>query len=154
MGALKVWRWGSTSLARLNTCHPKLQAVANRALELSMVDITVVCGHRSVEEQQRLYAIGRTTEANHPPVTYVDGEDRKSRHNYEPSLAVDLAPYIKNRGIAWDDGVAWGALERAMKRAAEELGIGVEWGGDWTSFVDKPHWQLKGPVPRLLRSAA
>jgi peptidoglycan L-alanyl-D-glutamate endopeptidase CwlK len=29
-----------------------------------------------------------------------------------------------------------------MKRAAKDLGIDLEWGGDWKSFPDAPHWQL------------
>lgn len=33
-------------------------------------------------------------------------------------------------------------LAKYIKRAAEELGIEVEWGGDWKRFPDGPHWQL------------
>jgi peptidoglycan L-alanyl-D-glutamate endopeptidase CwlK len=29
-----------------------------------------------------------------------------------------------------------------VKRAAQEVGVPVEWGGDWKSFKDGPHWQL------------
>ncbi|WP_205671764.1 M15 family metallopeptidase [Acinetobacter bereziniae] len=29
-----------------------------------------------------------------------------------------------------------------MKQAAKELGIEIEWGGDWKKFKDGPHWQL------------
>ena len=137
----KVWRFGATSRARLGGCHPDMQRVVNRALELSMVDITVVCGHRSQGEQAALYAQGRTEPG--PIVTYVDGVERLSMHNYSPSRAVDLAPYVAGRGIVWDEAVYWDQIERAMKRAADELDIAVEWGGDWNRFVDKPHWQMK-----------
>jgi len=30
----------------------------------------------------------------------------------------------------------------AMKAAAEELGVDLEWGGDWKTFKDGPHFQL------------
>jgi peptidoglycan L-alanyl-D-glutamate endopeptidase CwlK len=33
-------------------------------------------------------------------------------------------------------------LAPAMKQAAAELRIPIEWGGDWRSFKDGPHWQL------------
>ena len=33
-------------------------------------------------------------------------------------------------------------LAAAMKRAAKELNIPIEWGGDWVSFPDGPHYQL------------
>jgi len=29
-----------------------------------------------------------------------------------------------------------------MKAAAQELEIAIEWGGDWQSFPDGPHFQL------------
>jgi peptidoglycan L-alanyl-D-glutamate endopeptidase CwlK len=29
-----------------------------------------------------------------------------------------------------------------MKQAAYELNIKIEWGGDWKSFKDGPHFQL------------
>lgn len=146
---MKIWHFGSTSHARLATCHPKLQAVVNRALDLSLVDITVVSGYRSPAEQAALYAQGRTEPGN--IVTHVDGYKRKSRHNYDPALAVDLAPYKAGKGIVWSDEVAWNQIRQAMVRAADELGVALEWGGAWTRFVDKPHWQLKGTPSRLLR---
>jgi peptidoglycan LD-endopeptidase CwlK len=33
-------------------------------------------------------------------------------------------------------------VAKAMKQAAKELGVGIQWGGDWTSFVDRPHFEL------------
>ena len=30
-----------------------------------------------------------------------------------------------------------------VKKKAKELGIDIEWGGDWTSLKDYPHWQVK-----------
>jgi peptidoglycan LD-endopeptidase CwlK len=36
-----------------------------------------------------------------------------------------------------------------MKRAAKELGLSIEWGGDWKSFKDGPHFQLPfGKYPK------
>jgi peptidoglycan L-alanyl-D-glutamate endopeptidase CwlK len=33
-------------------------------------------------------------------------------------------------------------IAAAMKRAANELGVKVVWGGDWKSFKDGPQWEL------------
>ena len=54
--------------------------------------------------------------------------------------AVDIAPYVKG-GISWDWKYYY-AMADAMKQAAEELGVALEWGGDWRSFKDGPHFQL------------
>lgn len=51
--------------------------------------------------------------------------------------AFDLCPYdyliIKN----WNPG---GKLWRVMGDAGR--GLGLEWGGDWPTFKDQPHFQL------------
>ncbi len=139
----KGWSFGAASRARLETVHPRLRAVVERALDLSDVDITVVSGRRSPEEQQALYAQGRTEPG--PIVTNIDGVTRKSRHNYDPALAVDLAPYVAGRGVVWNDDGLFRQIAGAMRTASRELGTPLEWGGDWVSFIDKPHWQLAGP---------
>lgn len=33
-------------------------------------------------------------------------------------------------------------LADAMKQAAKELNVPIEWGGDWRTFKDGPHFQL------------
>lgn len=54
--AMSKFRWSDRSLANLATCDTRLQQVADRALELGVVDIAFACGLRSMEEQNRLYA--------------------------------------------------------------------------------------------------
>jgi hypothetical protein len=51
--------------------------------------------------------------------------------------AVDIAPWP----LSWDWEYFY-PIEEAMKLAADELEIDLEWGGDWKSFKDGPHWQL------------
>jgi peptidoglycan L-alanyl-D-glutamate endopeptidase CwlK len=48
--------FGSTSRSRLDTVHPKLQKVCERALQLSSVDFMVLEGVRTPERQRQLYA--------------------------------------------------------------------------------------------------
>ncbi|WP_438012572.1 M15 family metallopeptidase [Psychrobacter raelei] len=53
---------------------------------------------------------------------------------------VDIAP-VKNGAISWDWNDYY-PLAKAVKQAAKELNVRVEWGGDWEKFKDGPHWQL------------
>jgi peptidoglycan L-alanyl-D-glutamate endopeptidase CwlK len=53
---------------------------------------------------------------------------------------VDIAPFVGGT-IRWD----WPLYDRlavGVKQAAFEEGVPLEWGGDWKSFKDGPHWQL------------
>jgi peptidoglycan L-alanyl-D-glutamate endopeptidase CwlK len=54
--------------------------------------------------------------------------------------AVDIAPWVDGT-VSW----AWPLyykLAPAVKQASKECDVPVEWGGDWRSFKDGPHWQL------------
>ena len=60
--------------------------------------------------------------------------------------AVDLAAWVIPEGsdkgtVSWD-WKHYYIIEKAMKQAATELKIPIEWGGDWKTFKDAPHWQL------------
>ena len=62
----------------------------------------------------------------------------KSRHL--TGHAVDLGAML-NGSVRWD----WPLYDKvaaAMKAAAAELKIPLEWGGDWTTLKDGPHFQL------------
>lgn len=118
-----------TSLDKLETCHPILQDLAHRAIEL--FDFGISEGHRSVEKQQALYAIGRTEPGD--IVTKVDGVNVVGRHNREPSEAFDFVPWVPGIGYDWND------KERFCVAGGIFLGIASEvdyeypirWGGNW-----------------------
>lgn len=118
---------GDKSLERLSTVKPALQSVVKRAIELSSVDFRVIEGIRTLERQQYLLKKGAT-------------RTLKSKHL--TGDAVDLAPVIDGQ-VSWDWQYFF-PIEIAMKQAAKELDVGIEWGGDWKTFKDGPHWQLKG----------
>ncbi|MEY1599168.1 M15 family metallopeptidase [Escherichia coli] len=44
--------------------------------------------------------------------------------------------------MPWNDWSKFRLVADAMLQAGDELGIDVEWGGNWTSFKDGPHFQL------------
>ena len=126
-----AFRLSRLSESRLIGVHPDLVRVVRRALELSPVDFKVLEGLRSAERQQQLVSSGASRTMN-------------SRHL--TGHAVDLAPYLDTDGDG-DREVSWHwphyyPLAEAVKRAAAELQVPVEWGGDWITFKDGPHWQL------------
>ncbi len=133
---------GQKSLDKLATAHPNLQKVVKEAIK--HYDFTVLYGNRSVEEQQELFKKGRKIingvwQKVGATITNCDGVKIKSKHNYSPSLAVDLAPYP----IDWNDLKKFKELGKVMKQAAKTVGVEISWGGDWKSFTDLPHYELK-----------
>lgn len=134
-------RLSRRSIDRLNTCEADLVRVVRRAEELAPYDFTVLEGHRTRERQAQLFREGKTQ---------IDGVNRLGMHNYQPSRAVDLAPYP----VSWDAADHWrfDVLAGCMFAAAAELGVSLRWGGDWDgdgtrkdhSFIDLPHFELKG----------
>jgi peptidoglycan L-alanyl-D-glutamate endopeptidase CwlK len=113
---------GNKSRRRLYGVHPDLVLVVNKAIEITTQDFTVLEGLRTAERQQQLYNTGKSKTMN-------------SRHL--TGHAVDLAPWP----ITWDWDYFY-PIADAMKSAADELDIPIEWGGDWQSFPDGPHFQL------------
>jgi peptidoglycan L-alanyl-D-glutamate endopeptidase CwlK len=81
--------FGISSYRRLNTIHPALKVLCIAILE--RMDITVVCGYRGEEEQNEAYNEGKSG-LKFP----------NSKHNHSPSSAVDIAPYIKGKGVRWN----------------------------------------------------
>ena len=113
------------SKKNLEGVHPDLRKVVERALEITEVDFAVIEGLRTEKEQRELVAKGASRTMN-------------SRHL--TGHAVDLAAWV-NGSVSW----YWHHYEKiaeAMKVAAEEMGVALEWGGSWSSFKDGPHFQL------------
>jgi len=118
------------SLDKLKGVHPDLVKVVHRAIQITKVDFTVTCGVRTLAEQKVLVAAGASKTMNS---RHIPGKDGYSK-------AVDLAAMIGS-DIRWDWPL-YSKLAEAMKAAAKELSIPLEWGGDWKTFKDGPHFQL------------
>ncbi len=116
---------GTRSKKRLKGVHPDLVKVVERAIKITNCDFTVLEGLRSLERQRKLVTKGASKTMN-------------SRHL--TGHAVDLGAWVDGK-VSWD----WSYYHRisdAMKMAARELDVDLEWGGDWKSFKDGPHFQL------------
>lgn len=129
----------------ITMCHPQLQLLANKLVtECKKQGLIVKLGEcfRSVAEQDALYAQGRTTKGS--IVTNARGTSYSSMHQW--GVAFDV---IRNDGKgAYNDSDNW-----FSKVAKIGKSLGLEWGGDWTSPVDKPHFQLPqwGSTPTKLK---
>jgi len=116
---------GQRSLSRLNGVHPDLVRVVKKAAILSNLDFTVLEGLRSVERQKQLVAQGASKTMN-------------SRHL--TGHAVDLAPMIAGE-VRWDWPL-YHKLAKIVKAAAADEKVPLQWGGNWPTFKDGPHWEL------------
>jgi peptidoglycan L-alanyl-D-glutamate endopeptidase CwlK len=120
-----TYSFGAKSLSKMTGLHPDLKKVLHRAIQLTEVDFSIIEGLRTLERQKQLVASGASKTLNS---RHLDGH------------AVDIAPYV-NGEIRWDWPL-YNKLAKAMKAAAKEVGVPIEWGGDWLRFKDGPHWQL------------
>jgi len=125
--------FGTASRTRLDTCHIDLQQVCE--LVIPNYDFTVLEGFRSNARQDELFRHGKSK--------LQAGE---SLHNFNPSMAVDVAPYP----IDWENTERFYLLAGFMFQAASQLNVklrgGFDWDGDWIhsdqSFMDLPHFEL------------
>ncbi|MFY3305223.1 M15 family metallopeptidase [Achromobacter xylosoxidans] len=127
------------SLQRLDGVHPRLVEIVKLAIQRTAVDFTVVEGVRTSERQRELVAQGASQTQNSLHLQQQDGYGH----------AVDLAPLVGG-AIPWSDWEQFRRLADVVKACATELGTPVEWGGDWKSLKDGPHFQL----PRGWKAAA
>ena len=131
-------KFGKRSMERLETCHPELQRLFKEVVKY--YDCSVLCGHRGETEQNQAYDEGRS-KLRFP----------ESKHNKKQSIAVDVAPYFKNRPhIRWDDMNKFYEFEGFVLGVASQLGIRIRSGLNWDmddelkdqTFFDGPHFEL------------
>ena len=130
-----MFRLSQRSYARLSDVHPALVDVVERAIQITTVDFTVLEGLRSKERQAQLVASGASQTMRSKHLRQLDGY----------AHAVDLGAYVEGE-VRWDWPL-YHKIADAMSEAAYELQVEIEWGGDWKSFPDGPHFQL-GPMHR------
>lgn len=136
---MSAFSLSARSLQRLDGVHPRLVEIVKLAIQRTAVDFTVVEGLRTPERQRELVAQGASQTQNSLHLRQQDGYGH----------AVDLAPLVGG-AIPWSDWEQFRRLADVVKACATELGTPVEWGGDWKSLKDGPHFQL----PRGWKAAA
>lgn len=114
-----------TDIKRLEGVDCRLVKVVLVAAEIYPLPITIAEGLRTIERQKQLLKEGKT-------------KTLQSKHL--KGLAVDVYPLTADRKKI--DGTAYDKLSAAMKEAASIVGVKIQWGGDWRTFIDKPHYEL------------
>ena len=136
-----MYRFSEKSKAKLATCDGRLQELFNQVIKY--YDCSVLEGHRSDERQEELFRQGKSKL-----------RAGQSKHNKNPSLAVDVAPYP----IDWKKLDAGDKKEYNkfyyfvgyVKATADQLNIKIRCGADWDNdndlndqtFFDLPHFEL------------
>jgi peptidoglycan LD-endopeptidase CwlK len=115
----------------IRTLHPRAQEAARRllvTLRKAGFDARVISGTRTYAEQAALYDIGRTGDGKRPVTNAKAGH---SNHNF---------------GVAWDIGLFDNGVHLTTEGPYRNAGLlcptDIEWGGDWFTFPDPPHYQL------------
>lgn len=118
----------------LKSVYPDLVKIFLKARDLCALSNSpipiITSSPRTAAEQKVLVARGAST-------------TQHSRHlpdNNGHVFAIDVAFVIAGK-LRWD----WPLYKNfaaIMKQAADELDLPVEWGGDWKTFKDGPHFQL------------
>lgn len=125
---------GKRSKTNLSQAHPLLQELFEEVIK--HYDCSIIQGHRDQETQDKYYHAGQS-KLKYP----------QSKHNKQPSLAVDAVPYP----IDWKDYKRFYYFGGLVIGIAKTMGIDIRWGGDWDSdnefkdqtFHDTPHFELR-----------
>jgi len=115
-----AFKLSTRSKNKLEGVHPDMVAVVERAIELTKVDFGVTYGVRSLAEQEKLVASGRS-------------QTMKSKHFIQDtgySHAVDVVAY-DGSDVVWEINV-YDDICDAFKQAAIEKGVAVKWGAAWS----------------------
>ena len=120
-----MYSFSQRSKDRLKGVHPDLVKVMEEAIKESPLDFGITEGLRTLERQKELFESGKSQTMN-------------SRHLR--GLAVDIAIFID--GTANWDLKNYRIVTDHIKTVSKKLGIPIQCGIDWVSFVDGPHIEL------------
>lgn len=145
------YKLGKGSLSKLATTEPVVQELVKYTLQhvinkrkLHCPDFSITYGKRTQREQFDLYMIGRKRIADNEykvvgtTVTNCDGIIRRSAH--QSGLAIDFCAWVD--GKANFDAGNLALIATAFLEAAQELGIQIEWGGNYNSISDGCHIEV------------
>ena len=143
------------TLNRIKLLHPKVRAEAfeaykhaNNQLLGKNVRLRFAYTLRTFEEQEELYAIGRTKffDKNGKRLGMVTkARGGQSIHNY--GLGIDIVLLIDKNSDNNYETASWNLLADSDKDGTPDWmevinyfkSLGWSWGGDWKSFPDYPH---------------
>lgn len=136
--AANLGTFDSRTERNIQTLHLRAQEAARAFMRAALAALAagitarIISGTRTYAEQNALFRIGRF---GNPGPIVTKSRGGQSNHNF---------------GIAWDIGIFQNGAylpDSPLYTTAAQAGlaagiIGLEWGGNWTDFVDRPHYQL------------
>jgi peptidoglycan L-alanyl-D-glutamate endopeptidase CwlK len=131
-GALNSPPLDKRSETNIATLLPDVQPYARALVEKARsvgIEIRVISGTRTFEEQDRLYAQGRTS----PEKIVSNAKGGESNHNF--GLAFDVGVF--------EDGAYQAESPSYKAVGALGLQLGLSWGGNWKTIHDEPHFELR-----------
>lgn len=134
------------SKAQRQTLHEDLRKICDHVIQFH--DFKIDIGYRDEASQNKAFAEKRS-KLKYP----------ESKHNTNPSEAMDLLPFVNGKFIGWTDLGQWryfGGIVVAtafMLNRSGDIGNLLRWGGDWSgdhdmsdqTFNDLPHFEILQP---------
>lgn len=120
---------------KIEDLDPLVQAVCQmhiRSCAAEGIEIILTATYRDVEQQDALYAIGRSPDDKRTKVTNARGGE--SWHQYR--VAWDVVPVVGGKCV-WDDKTLWNRVIHLGELS------GAEAGANWIRFTDRPHFEVK-----------
>ncbi len=135
-----------TTKKHIDLLHPSVREEVTKIIEECNLALTgrakvrITQGLRTFQEQEDLYAFGRTK----PGKKVTNAKGGQSIHNY--GFAVDICLIIDGKVASWDTAKDWdndqiSDWQECVKIFAK---YNWNWGGDWKTFKDLPHFDKKG----------
>jgi peptidoglycan L-alanyl-D-glutamate endopeptidase CwlK len=127
--------WDSVSERNIEKLHPKVRDKArefiNKVEKDLGIKIRATSTLRTYDEQNKLYAQGRTTKGG----IVTNAKGGQSNHNF--GTALDVVPIVNGQPDWKTTADTWSKIAIIGK------GLGFQWGGDWKGLVDKPHFEMQ-----------
>lgn len=131
------------SIEKIQLLHPILREAATnilheceRSINTPNTFVRITHSLRTFDEQAAIYAQGRTT----PGKRVTNAKAGQSIHNY--GLALDMCFIINGVEASWDTKKDWDRDGQSdwMEMVAIFKKYGFDWGGNWATFKDMPHF--------------
>ena len=135
-----MYQLSKRSRERLNGISTVLIDIIEEGIVNSPFDFGIpqYGGLRTAEDQNKLYQQGRDLPGS--IITNVDGYIKQSYH--QTGKAFDIYAYVDGRA-SWNVQHLTAIARHLQQIAKDCYSINLEWGGDWRSFKDYPHFQIK-----------
>ena len=136
--AMSNFRLSTRSLSRLQGVHPDLVAVAKLAIKITKYDFGIYEGVRTQALQNHYVETGRSTTRHSLHLVQFDDFS----HAFDFYALDENGKYVSQKTHPGKVHGYYRKIMQAFVTAAVRLGVEIELGGLWQTFIDGPHIQL------------